>query len=253
MQAFPSRRKRLIVLAVLTMALLSGHAAANGKRELPERFSRLPYSVMSLTVGHPNAGWQLRAKRLRSAGPLRVKPNSVQHTYGHPALVLMLQRSAKQLAHVAPGSILVVGDLSSKQGGPLAGHMSHQSGRDADVAFYARDARGRMLVPSEFVRFAENGKARDGREIYFDDWRNWLLVQAWVKDHRAGLSHIFVAAWLRRRMLGYAAHQPAFRKYVARASLLLKQPEDSAPHDDHFHVRISCPRELSDICREESR
>jgi penicillin-insensitive murein endopeptidase len=148
---------------------------------------------------------------------------------------------------------MLVGDLSGKDGGPLSGHVSHQSGRDADVGFYVKDGKGRALQNHEFVPFAEDGRARDRSDVYFDDWRNWLLVQSWCKDHRAGLSHIFVAAWLRRRMLDYAEHQPAFRKYVPQASALLKQPEDSAPHDDHFHVRISCPVIQSDICREQSR
>jgi penicillin-insensitive murein endopeptidase len=213
----------------------------------------MPYSLMSLSVGHPNAGWHLRAKRLRKSPALAIKPSSRGRWYGHPALVLMLHRSAKQLARSAPGSVLLVGDLSSEQGGPLPGHVSHQSGRDADVGFYVKDARGRALERREFVAFAPSGKARDGSEVFFDDWRNWLLVQSWVKDDRAGLSHIFVASWLRRRLLDYAAHKPAFKRYVPAAAVLLKHPEDSTPHDDHFHVRISCPAVQREICREQSR
>lgn len=235
------------------LGLWSASAAADPLHALPQRFRVAPYSVMSLTVGYPNAGWQVRAKRLRGKGPLKIKPSSRDRVYGHPALVLMLERSARQMAKSARGSVMLVGDLSSKEGGPLPGHVSHQSGRDADIGFYVKDGKGRPLVSHEFVAFAEDGRARDRSDVHFDDWRNWLLVQSWCKDHRAGLSHIFVAAWLRRRMLDYAEHQPAFRKYVPQASVLLKQPEDSAPHDDHFHVRISCPTVQADICREQSR
>ena len=56
---------------------------------------------------------------------------------------------------------MLVGDLSSEQGGKLSGHTSHQSGRDADVGFYATDARGRAVELDHFVAFAADGRAKD--------------------------------------------------------------------------------------------
>jgi penicillin-insensitive murein DD-endopeptidase len=250
----PTTTLCIAIAAGLAWLLLpAASVRADALRTLPPRFQQTPFTVMSLTVGYPNNGWQLRAKRLRRSGHLALKNGSRERAYAHPALVLMLDRSARQVSQTARGSVMLVGDLSRRDGGPLPGHTSHQSGRDADVGFYVKDAKGRPLELNEFVTFAPTGQARDGREIYFDDWRNWLLVQAWVKDSRAGLSHIFVATWLRRRLLDYAEHQARFRKYVPQATLLLKQPEDAAAHDDHFHVRISCPEFQRDICREESR
>ncbi len=206
---------------------------------------------MSLSVGNPNHGWQVRAKKLRKRPYLHLKKGS--HPYGHPALVLMLYRSAKEVARGAHGSVMLVGDLSRKEGGPLAGHRSHQSGRDADVAFYATDAKGKPVTLDHFVTFDGEGKARDGSGLEFDERRNWLLVQSWVRDRRAGLSHIFVSMPLRARLLRYGAKHRRYKKYVREATKLLKQPEDSSPHDDHFHVRISCPKRQDEICREESR
>jgi penicillin-insensitive murein endopeptidase len=220
---------------------------------LPPQYQRAPYSLMSLSVGHPNQGWQLRAKRLRKAQYLSIKAGSETRVYGHPALVLMLGRTAKQVARGASGSVMLVGDLSSEQGGKLSGHTSHQSGRDADVGFYATDARGRAIALDHFVAFAADGSAKDGSGLLFDDWRNWLLLEAWAQDTRAGLSHIFVATPLRKRLLAWAARRPAFQKRIERVSALLKQPENSEPHDDHFHVRVSCPGNQKDICHEESR
>jgi penicillin-insensitive murein endopeptidase len=241
-------------VAWLLFSLAScGLALAAPGRELPKRFRQAPYSMRSLTVGHPNAGWQLRAKRLKKSKVVFIKAGSERNAYGHPALVLMLGRSAKELAKASRGSVLLVGDLSSKRGGSLPGHRSHQSGRDADVGFYTLDAEGKPVLPEKFVSFGADGKATDGSGYVFDDHRNWLLVQSWVRDDRAGLSHIFVSRGLRQRLLGYAAKQPAFKKYVAQVAALLKQPEDASPHDDHFHVRVSCPKDQTEICREESR
>lgn len=238
----------LVVTLLLCSSLVAGTTA-----NLPAKFRKAPYSMMSLSVGHPNDGWQRRAKRLKPSQHIRIKPGSEVKTYGHPALILMLERSAKELQRVSPGSVLVVGDISDANGGPLPGHRSHQSGRDADVEFYALDEKGRSIVLDHFVKFGANGKALDGSNSVFDDWRNWLLVQSWVRDHRAGLSHIFISRPLRQRLISYAGKQPAFKSYVPEVSALLKQPEDAEPHDDHFHVRVSCPDGQSEICREQSK
>ena len=228
-------------------------SAARPDSALPPKFQRAPYAVMSLTIGHPNAGWQVRAKRLRPSKFLRIKAGSELQSYGHPALVLMLGRSARELFRAAPGSVMLVGDLSGAKGGPLAGHRSHQSGRDADVGFYALDPKGKPATPTALVAFGPDGRARDGSGLTFDDRRNWLLVDSWARDERAGLSHIFVARHLRQRLLAHAQTHGASAERVTQAAMLLKQPEDSSPHDDHFHVRVSCPKRQTEICKEQSR
>lgn len=238
-----------VVIAVAWLLVLPiGDASAGSARDLPKKYQRSPYSLMSLSVGYPNRGWQVRAKKLRRTPNLRIKSGS--HVYGHPALVLMLRRSAHEIARSVPGSVMVVGDLSRKKGGPLAGHRSHQSGRDADIIFYMKDARGRNHIPSRFVHFDGNGKAKDGSGLVFDDYRNWLLVQSWVRDRRAGLSHIFVSRPLRARLLAYGRRTKGFKQHANEVARLLKQPENSSLHDDHFHVRISCPRRQTGLCHE---
>src|SRR5690606_25519431 len=175
--------------------------------------------------------------------------SSTRARYGHPALVLMLRRSAKQISRDAGGIKMLVGDLSRERGGPLYGHRSHQSGRDADVGFFATNSKGKSVQLREFVKFGADGKALDGSNLRFDDYRNWLLVQAWVTDTRAGLSHIFVSHGLRARLLAFAAKDARFARYAPRAAELLKQPERGEPHDDHFHVRIACPKRQEGLCK----
>jgi penicillin-insensitive murein DD-endopeptidase len=252
MPSFP-RATVLVVLSVVALLQSASPGSAEPGQKLPAKFRRSPYSLMSLTVGHPNDGWQVRAKRLRKSKYIQIKEGSEDRSYGHPALVLMLTRTAKEITRAVHGSVMLVGDLSSKHGGPLAGHHSHQSGRDADVGYYALDAEGKPVTLDHFVVFGGDGKAADGSGVTFDDYRNWLLVQSWVRDTRAGLSHIFVSRPLRHRLLTYAASRPAFKKYVTQAAALLEQPEDAEPHDDHFHVRVSCPKDQSEICREQSK
>jgi hypothetical protein len=94
------RQKRARALgAVVTLAgalsALAPSASAGTGRDLPERFLGAPFSLMSLTVGYPNAGYQLRAKKLKNSEALKVKGSSQNNVYAHPALVLMLERSAR--------------------------------------------------------------------------------------------------------------------------------------------------------------
>ncbi|MET0410744.1 MAG: penicillin-insensitive murein endopeptidase, partial [Polyangiaceae bacterium] len=156
-------------------------ARSRDDRDLPREFRNYPYSAMSLSVGSPTSGWQLRAKRLRPGPELRIQDKSLEYTFGLPSLVLMLNRTAKQIARQTPGSRLLVGDLSRETGGPLGGHKSHQSGRDADVGFFVLGPDGEPQNPKRLVAFDKNGRARDGSGLRFDDYRNWLLVQLWLK------------------------------------------------------------------------
>jgi penicillin-insensitive murein endopeptidase len=249
----PAFRAAIAAVALAVTAAAAPNAALRGTASLPARYSAPPLSKASLTVGHPNDGFQVRAKRLQRTDSLAVRKASSARVYGHPALVLMLRRSARDVALAAPGSVLLVGDLSAKSGGAISGHRSHQSGRDADVAFYVKDARGKPIAARDFTAFDGEGKAKNGSSVVFDDMRNWLLVESWAKDRRAGLSHVFVSDPLRARLLGYARKHPKFSRYLAEATALLKQPEHGEPHDDHFHVRIECPKDQRDICRSESR
>ena len=244
-------RRALILIAFVATAIASvAYAAPRSNDDLPEKYRKSPFTLMSLSVGSPTNGWQLRAKKLRPLPQLFIKPNSRSNVYGHPALVLMLTRSAKQMARDARGARLLVGDLSSKYGGPLPKHRSHQSGRDADVGFFVTNQKGQPRTIDHFIAMDREGNAKDGSGYKFDDYRNWLLVQLWMKDTRAKIMYVFVASHLRKRLLEFASHRPAFRKYVDRASTFLRQPSNSSAHDDHFHVRIGCPKRQRGLCRD---
>jgi penicillin-insensitive murein endopeptidase len=239
-----------MLVAWLTIGIIPALARADSERELPAKFRAPPYSQMSLSIGSPANGRQLRAARLRPTPHLYIKPDSRERVYGHPALVLALKRTARQMAREAPGAVLLLGDLSARDGGPLTHHRSHQSGRDADVGFFALDQHGRPKNLEAFVAFDADGKAKDGSGLQFDDYRNWLMVQMWLKDQRAVLKYVFIASHLRQRLLGFAKTRPAFRKYASSAEKLLLQPSNSGAHDDHFHVRIACPERQEGLCYE---
>jgi penicillin-insensitive murein endopeptidase len=242
---------RFVAIAVACgFACVAENADAEPTLTFAARLERSPYSLMSLSVGTPSRGWQLRAKKLEESPRLKIRPGSRENVYGHPALVHMLHRSADEMARLWPGTVMLIGDLSSRDGGPLAGHRSHQSGRDADIALYARDGRGQPVNPGRFLLFDEQGRAKGHPGLYFDEARNWALVLSWLADGRARVTHVFVAQWLRERLLAYGRTTKQ-RHRVEDVARLLSQPKGVSEHADHFHVRIACPDGQGGICDED--
>ncbi len=204
---------------------------------------------MSLSVGLPYDGWQLRPRRVREGAHLEIRPGSRNANYGHPSLVYMLERSADDVAAALPGAKLLLGDLSAAQGGPLAGHRSHQNGRDADVALFTLDSRGRSVSLEHFVAFDLRGHGRSRADLRFDVPRNWLLLRAWLLDRRAMVSHVFVARHLKALLMAEARERGEPDELILRAANMTSQPEGLSDHADHFHVRIACPVGQEALCQ----
>lgn len=199
------------------------------------------------SIGSPTDGHLVGGAHLDDAPYIRIvpvyAPNDVR--WGLEPLVAMIDRAARQVRRQYPDAVTSVGHLSRAGGGDLDRHRSHESGRDADVAFFVRSATGRPLMPSRFVQFRGDGTAADWPGAYFDDARNWLFVSALVSDPEAHVTHVFVATPLRARLLGYAERVGAPAALRMRVAEVLQQPHGALPHDDHFHVRIGCPAHMS--------
>jgi penicillin-insensitive murein endopeptidase len=153
-----------------------------------------------------------------------------------------------------PDRAVPLGDLSARGGGRLVRHRSHESGRDLDLFFLAVDPAGRPLRNQvAMLRFGPDGRAfawspPEARrpvtapvpEAHFDAGGTWAVVRALLEDRTVEIQWIFVHEALARRMLDAAAAEGAPPALLARAAALFRQPSDSAPHDDHMHVRVYC-------------
>lgn len=208
--------------------------------------------LSALSVGSPNEGRLVGGVALEPGRYIRIVPAyaSTGARWGLPALVELLDRAARRVAARYPGAVTSVGDLSRRGGGDLDRHHSHESGRDADVAFFVRGETGKPLAPQKFVSFGAAGTAPAWPGAHFDDARNWAFVAALLDDPSSRVTHIFVSAPLRARLLRYAESIGAPRDLRDRAALVLMQPHGAPPHDDHFHVRIGCPAGQSGECIE---
>ena len=201
-------------------------------------------------MGAPNHGRLENGVALRGSRALRLAPGA--RPYGMPELVGALGRAADAVARKHKGAVLFVGDLSSRTGGPLPIHKSHQSGRDADLGMYAIDLKGRSVPLRRFVAFDGAGRARDGSGLRFDDARNWALVEALLKDPEVEARYFFITNELRARLLAYAAKKDVRPELALRAAGAMMSPANADPHDDHFHFRIACPESSKEGCVEES-
>jgi penicillin-insensitive murein endopeptidase len=165
-------------------------------------------------------------------------------SYGTDEMIGLIVRVARKLQMDETASLLYVADMSPPRGGPSAWHKSHQTGRDCDLLFFAVDAEGRRAPPtSSMISFDNYGQTApvDGvGRLYFDIERNWHLVRALLEDDLADVQFLFISRPLREMLLNYARAMAEPPEVIERAEAMLVQPGDSAPHDDHLHVRIYC-------------
>jgi penicillin-insensitive murein endopeptidase len=197
----------------------------------------------SVSVGRPSRGFLLDGHRLPDHGEgftTREPWTQRGNRYGTDELLDLITGVGRRLA-TSNGPRLVVADLSINGGGAARKwHHSHQSGRDVDFVFFMRDAQGQPMEADAMRVFDPQGRARDGSGITVDIPRTWLVVKELVSAHEATVQWVFIYEPIARKLLEHAIAISEPEALIARARLALKQPGDSAPHNDHMHVRVYC-------------
>jgi penicillin-insensitive murein DD-endopeptidase len=211
------------------------------------------HAARTQSVGAPNAGRLDGGTHLGDSPYLRVVPAYAgsDARWGVPGLVGLVDRAGRRVARRFPGAVLNVGDLSRKGGGEIERHRSHESGRDADIGFYLCNAANKQVLAERFIAFSADGAARGKPGTRFDDARNWALIEALLDDPTTRISHIFTAFHVRARLLRYAERIGAPPSLRQRAAEVMTQPRGVPDHDDHFHVRVTCPPDQRGACVEQ--
>jgi penicillin-insensitive murein DD-endopeptidase len=86
--------------------------------------------------------------------------------------------------------------------------------------------------------------------LHFDDVKNWAVVSTMLRDRQARVQYIFVAQPLRTRLLMQGRRQAESDDFLRAAAAVLVEPREGQKHDDHFHVRIYCPRDDRPECQD---
>jgi penicillin-insensitive murein endopeptidase len=198
----------------------------------------------SISVGKPSHGYLIDGVRLPDRGEgfvTREVWRARANRFGTDELIDLVTAVARRMQSHVRDVKLVVADLSGGGGGERAAfHRSHQSGRDADLLYYMRDANGQPFEPDAMHVFDAWARARDGTGITVDIPRTWTLVKELVTAPEAAVQWVFMYEPIARRLIEHAQRIGEPEALVARARKTLRQPGDSARHDDHLHVRVYC-------------
>ncbi len=201
----------------------------------------------SVSQGTVAGGCVARSKKLSPKGDNHiVLQNLVERNvlYGVDELLALIQDSAAAVATRFPGAVLGVANLGKQGGGRIPWSVSHQGGRDADLAYYLLDREGRQRHLPELRVLARPGGtvvADDGTELHFDPARNWALVKSLLQSKKPRVQMVFCARFLIKLLEKEAAKDG--REALKLLRERVRQPAGTLPHDDHFHIRIWCSEE----------
>lgn len=163
-----------------------------------------------------------------------------QRRYATYDLVYVLSWAARKLQEIYPSrDRLMIGDMSAMEGGAIGLHASHQNGLDADVAFLRRNQTEQN--PEATTGFQEKFVSPAGKvTANFDMERNWAYAKILIESGR--VQRMFVDQALKTAFCSHARATGELEN--AKETLRRIRPYES--HEDHFHVRLTCPKNSPD-------
>jgi len=188
-------------------------------------------------------------------------PTRGDNTWGHASTVAAISETLAAVRALHPDAPrIAVAELSNRVGGLIDNHLSHQNGLDVDIPFWQRGASAEEpLVPctpyTQLPRFEVQDPSGWHVPAAFERAWNWSLAAAFAA--RKDVKAIFVgtlvkkalADWARANGVPVALRQRTLAKLVpvfCRAPRGVELPfyrNNFCPHDDHFHVRMKCPKD----------
>jgi penicillin-insensitive murein endopeptidase len=196
---------------------------------------RRPASGSGEAIGSAAAGCLRGAEALPLTGEgyqvLRPERN---RAWGHPRTVAFVRALAS--ASRAEGlPLLLIGDMAQPRGGPLPfGHASHQNGLDVDIWFRLAP---HPLGPDELAR-PKPLSMTEGNRIESAHWGREQARMLELAATSPGIDRIFVHPAIKRVLC--RSLPPERRGWLAKL-------RPWWGHNEHFHVRLSCPAE-SGLC-----
>ncbi len=190
----------------------------------------------------PDVGAPVCASVARSMVSLETRPDlytlvNPAHAWGAPYLADLLVATAEEMAILLPeADPILIGDVSQRGGGALAGHLTHNMGIDVDIGLYTLAGKQRI------TGFEPLGKSN------LDFEASWLLIKNLLSSGRVEfiLLDQGLIDLLRKWALGNG------RMTVAEADRVFPSPNtphlwertgyvrNAANHRDHIHVRVRC-------------
>jgi penicillin-insensitive murein endopeptidase len=154
---------------------------------------------------------------------------SRNRNWGHPRLLVYLERLAKDTRSIGwPG--LLIGDIAQPRGGPMiTGHASHQIGLDADI--WLTPMPNRLLTSQEREEMTAVSMLRDPFNV---DLQLWTPVHTRLIRLAASYREV-------ERIFVHPAIKQVLCDQAGRDRGWLSKVRPWWGHYYHFHVRIACP------------
>ncbi|AEF98830.1 penicillin-insensitive murein endopeptidase [Methylomonas methanica] len=155
--------------------------------------------------------------------------------YGHATLIQFIQQLGQVAADQQLGTLLI-GDLGQARGGPTpSGHRSHQTGLDVDIWFLlSKQLDNRLLSANERETWGAPSVVDANSDTV--DYRQWTQAHEKVLEAAArhpDVDRIFVNPSIKQEL---CTHK------TAASAVWLRKIRPWWKHDDHFHVRLKCPK-----------
>ncbi len=185
-------------------------------------------SLGPMSLGSPNAGALING--VQAVENELYKPISPGGTWATQETLDFLAAALRKVHEAYPDTPpLALGDISARRGGPARPHLSHQSGRDVDIAYFYNDGAG----------WYARGTSKN-----LDLPRNWAFVRALLSETDVDL--ILIDQSIQVLLEEYArqhGEDPAWLAGVFRGvpSKLRPLIRHAPGHATHFHIRFFNP------------
>lgn len=203
----------------------------------------------SASIGTTSDGYLVGGIPLPQHPHLQVLPTQAARdlAYGSKHLIDSLVFAADAVAKKYPGTVTFLGNIGRRSGGDIPYSVSHNTGRDVDIAFVATNPFGWQTRPQTLLHFNADLQSVEHFGFYrFDVARNAALTVALFSSPHTQVQHLFMADPLKRHLMAYWKKTKLNPTLLANLDEAISQPSDSAAHDDHLHLRVACSAE--DLC-----
>ncbi|MEZ4299365.1 MAG: penicillin-insensitive murein endopeptidase [Polyangiaceae bacterium] len=195
----------------------------------------------SISVGDTSYGYIVNARRVTEGEVVSILPRQRGRDlrYGTDQLIALLEDAARTFRS-RTGTRFWIGNIGRRGGGDIPYSVSHNSGRDADIALAYTDLAGAPADPPDLIQVDSAGFSREkDKKLRFDPARTWQIIRALLESDKAQIEFLFLARNLIEKVLRHAAEKREPAALLDRAVTVLHQP-GGAPHDDHLHIRVAC-------------
>jgi penicillin-insensitive murein endopeptidase len=196
---------------------------------------KTPAPMPARAIGFYAKGCLAGAEALPIDGPgWQVMRLSRNRNWGHPDMIAFLEKFAADAKDYDGWPGILVGDISQPRGGPMvSSHASHQIGLDADIWFtpmpdHRLTAKEREELSATSM-LAEDRVSVDPKKFTEADVKLLKRAASYPQVH-----FVLVNPAIKKAVCEMAASE--------KDSDWMRKVRPYWGHDDHFHIRIQCPK-----------